>query len=69
MPVSGVGSGSLYYTFLPFILSTRNFAIMAITKVMICTIGTASHTPVSFSIGGRIRSIRSVPTGSAYTRR
>lgn len=29
----------------------------------------ASQTPVSFSIGGRIRSISSVQTGSAYTRR
>ena len=31
--------------------------------------GVASQTPVSFSIGGRIRSISSVQTGSAYTRR
>lgn len=44
-------------------------ATQAITKVMTCAIGTASQTPVSFSIGGRIKSIRSVPTGSAYTRR
>ena len=49
--------------------STRRLAFPAITKVTTCAIGTASQTPVSFSIGGRIRSISSVQTGSAYTRR